>query len=608
MDDDALLSYYNRELNYMRKSGAEFSEKHPKIAGRLRIDKDIVEDPHVSRLIESFSFLTARIRHSLDDSFPELTESLMGVLYPDYHAPIPSFSIAELSLLPHLQQKVSIKGGEKLRLNDDSGNQCFYQTCADFDILPALIDKIQFSALPVKAPSLSADIQKKQITQSILKLKILPSDEDGAFEFEQDGLRFYINAQPSVAFKIHQLLLNSAIGITIAENAFDPSPISIKPSSIKSFGFSDDERMLLPGGRTSLSHNLLIEYFLMPQKFLFFTLEEMAPVWDKYPHGFEIFIYFDSHDTDLAKSLDDRSLLLGCVPIVNLFESSSEPLQASDIVHEMILRPGQHESRFADIYRIKEVYAINSEGEKVTIPPFYGSHVDGSKSGVYWSQRRENSTFQKGSISQGTDTYISFVDADYNIIRPDSNWIINADLICMNRDQPNKLQFGPGQPVVNFVEGGAGLRMDCLIPPTPTILPHLNNSTRWQLVSQLSLQHFSGSHGLQQLKEMLTLYNFNDSKEIAALIDGLVDLSTEVVTARLLDKGKSAMCQGTHFLLTCDESYYSGHGLYLFGMLLDEFLSQFCSMNTFVQVSIKTTKYSRVEFSWPPRIGCQTLI
>jgi len=55
--DDGLLTYYNRELNYMRKSGAEFSEKHPKIAGRLRIDKDIVEDPHVSRLIESFSFL-----------------------------------------------------------------------------------------------------------------------------------------------------------------------------------------------------------------------------------------------------------------------------------------------------------------------------------------------------------------------------------------------------------------------------------------------------------------------------------------------------------------------------------------------------------------------
>lgn len=606
--DDTLLSYYNRELNYIRKSGAEFSEKHPKIAGRLRIDKDIVEDPHVSRLIESFSFLTARIRHSLDDSFPELTESLMGVLYPDYHAPIPSFSIAEFVLLPHLQQKVSISREQQLRLNDDSGRECFYQTCADVDILPVTVDSVQFSTLPVKAPALPVDIQKNQIMQSILKLKISPLEEGGSFEFEQDGLQFYINAQPGIAFKLHQLLLNNAIGIAVAENAFDPSPVFIKPTAIKSFGFGDNERMLSAGGRTSLSHNLLIEYFLMPQKFLFFTIEEMTSVWDQYPDGFEIFIYFDSFDADLVKGLDDRSLLLGCLPIVNLFEIASEPLQASEIVHEMILRPAQHKAQYADIYHIKEVYAINSEGERVTIPPFYGSHVDDSKSGVYWSQRRENSTWQKGNVTHGTDTYISFVDADYNIISPDSRWIVNADLVCMNRDQPNKLQFGPSQPSVNFLEGGAGLRMSCLTPPTPTVLPRLNSASRWQLVSQLSLQHFAGPNGLQQLKEMLSLYNFNEAKEVVALVDGLVDLSTEVVTARLLDKGRSTMCQGTHFSLTCDESYYSGHGLYLFGMLLNELLSQLCSINTFVQVSIKTTKYSREEFSWPPRIGCQALV
>ena len=606
--DDGLLTYYNRELNYMRKSGAEFSEKHPKIAGRLRIDKDIVEDPHVSRLIESFSFLTARIRQSLDDSFPELTESLMGVLYPDYHSPIPSFSIAEFSLLPHLQQKVAVEQGKRLQLNDDSSSHCYYQTCSNVDVLPATIDSIRFSSLPVKAPALPQQIQNKQIIQSVLKVKISPSEQSESFGFTQDGLQFYINAQPSLAFKLHQLLLNNAIGIAFAENAFDPSPIFVSASSIKPVGFSEDERMLLPGGRTSLSHSLLIEYFLMPQKFLFFNIEQMTAVWDKYPAGFEVFIYFDSQDVDLEKGLGDRNLLLGCVPIVNLFGASSKPLQASEIVHEMILRPGHHEAQYADVYQIKEVYAINSSGEKVIIPPFYGSHINGSKDGIYWSQRREDSTWQKGNASHGTDTYITFVDSNYEIISPDSHWIINADLVCMNRDQPNKLQFGPDQPVVNLLEGGAGLKINCLTPPTPTVLPRLDNSTRWQLVSQLSLQHFSGPNGLQQLKEMLTLYNFNDSKEIIRLIEGLVDLSAEVTTARLLDKGKSTMCQGTHFLLTCDESYYSGHGLYLFGMLLDEFLSQLCSINTFVQVSIKTTKYSRVEFSWPPRVGCQSLI
>ena len=61
MSDD-LLSYYNRELSYLRRMGADYAKKYPKIAGRLKLDDDSVEDPHVSRLLEGVSLLTAQIR------------------------------------------------------------------------------------------------------------------------------------------------------------------------------------------------------------------------------------------------------------------------------------------------------------------------------------------------------------------------------------------------------------------------------------------------------------------------------------------------------------------------------------------------------------------
>ena len=78
---DELLPYYNRELAYIRKLGAEFADKYPKIAARLRVSKDMPEDPHVSRLVEAFAFLTARVRRKIDDEFPEITKSLLGALY-----------------------------------------------------------------------------------------------------------------------------------------------------------------------------------------------------------------------------------------------------------------------------------------------------------------------------------------------------------------------------------------------------------------------------------------------------------------------------------------------------------------------------------------------
>ncbi len=68
---DELLSYYNRELSYIRRQAGRFAEAHPKVAGRLRLGPDGSEDPHVERLLEGFAYLTARVRHKLDDEFPE---------------------------------------------------------------------------------------------------------------------------------------------------------------------------------------------------------------------------------------------------------------------------------------------------------------------------------------------------------------------------------------------------------------------------------------------------------------------------------------------------------------------------------------------------------
>ena len=46
-----LLTYYERELSFLRQTGAEFAANYPKIASRLLLEADTSEDPHVERLI-----------------------------------------------------------------------------------------------------------------------------------------------------------------------------------------------------------------------------------------------------------------------------------------------------------------------------------------------------------------------------------------------------------------------------------------------------------------------------------------------------------------------------------------------------------------------------
>ena len=62
-----LLDYYERELIFLRRMGADFARRYPKIASRLLLDEEKIEDPHVERMVEAFAFLSARIGLKLDD-------------------------------------------------------------------------------------------------------------------------------------------------------------------------------------------------------------------------------------------------------------------------------------------------------------------------------------------------------------------------------------------------------------------------------------------------------------------------------------------------------------------------------------------------------------
>ena len=94
MRDDLLL-YYERKLDYLRKTAVQFAEKNPKVASRLVLEPTKCEDTHVERLLEAFAFLAARVHLKIDDEFPEISEALLTVVYPQLVRPIPSMSIVE---------------------------------------------------------------------------------------------------------------------------------------------------------------------------------------------------------------------------------------------------------------------------------------------------------------------------------------------------------------------------------------------------------------------------------------------------------------------------------------------------------------------------------
>ena len=95
---DDLIEYFKRELVYLREQGADFSQRYPKVAARLRLDGGESPDPQTEHLIESVAFIGARVHRALDREFPQITAALLDSLCPSLTQPVPSMSVAQFGL------------------------------------------------------------------------------------------------------------------------------------------------------------------------------------------------------------------------------------------------------------------------------------------------------------------------------------------------------------------------------------------------------------------------------------------------------------------------------------------------------------------------------
>src|SRR5580698_1779571 len=146
---DSLLPYYERELDAIKRLAAEFADTHPRIAGRLRLSADAVDDPHVARLLEGVAFLAARVHHRLDDEFPELTDALLGLLYPHYLAPFPSAAIAQLHAQEDMMMPLRLAAGLAIETEPVRGEACQFRTAWPLVLWPIEVEAVRLAGLPL---------------------------------------------------------------------------------------------------------------------------------------------------------------------------------------------------------------------------------------------------------------------------------------------------------------------------------------------------------------------------------------------------------------------------------------------------------------------------
>ncbi|HQU91137.1 MAG TPA: type VI secretion system baseplate subunit TssF [Pyrinomonadaceae bacterium] len=628
---DELLGYYERELIFLRRMGAEFSRKYPKIAARLQIEEEKIEDPHVERMIEAFAFLSARVGLKLDDELPEITESFINVLYPHYLSPIPSMAIAQFSAgSPKDKLSVVQTLGRQARLNSRpvEGTPCQFRTAYDVQLAPL---ELISAALESPAPKDS----RGKYADCYIRLSFRCFGGGGLHEFKHadtgtapESLRFYIDGDPQLVFPLYEIIFNHATNVEFRPKEAPignqtlktltniqlrlPDPVILPASeALKQVGFTENEALLPYTKRSFAGYRLLSEYFAFPYKFMFFDVAGLdRAVQQKFGSHFDILIHLKDVVPPAAPITED-TFKMHCSPVINLFTRLADPIYVSQQKYEYHVVPDVHRQSTTEIYSVDEVFLTDPRTNKSReFSPFYSMrHAYGEQlEKSYWYASRKASLRDDDN---GTEMYMSFVDNSFNPRTPAVD-ILNVRITCTNRDLPARLPFG-GKEGDFEVEGTAiSSRVRCITKPTETIRPPMRRSLQWRLISHLNLNYLSlvgdRDKGPEALQEILYLYNFNDSVVTRRQILGIKEVETTKIVRQLGERVGTGFVRGNSTMLTFDEEEFVGSGMYLFAAVLDNFLGLYSSLNSFNQLSIRSLQREETIKTFPARSGQQSLI
>jgi type VI secretion system protein ImpG len=584
--------YYQEELAFLRELGAEFARANPAAAPFLA---ERGADPDVERLLEGFAFLAGRLRQKLDDEFPELTQSLLQVLWPHYLRPVPAMTIVQFEPLPNrLREPQLIPRGTELEATPVEETSCRFRTCFDVQMLPLTVG--------------SAAIETPAGTVGTLRLGFRLSGGGWLEEHGLDRLRLFIHGDPVNAFSIYLHLTRKVKQIVVRPSggSIGGPQLTLPPDSIQPAGFEDNEALLPYPANAFPGYRLLQEYFALPQKFLFLELTGLGGL-ARLGGGqaFDVICEL-SEPPDAELRLSPDNLRLHCAPVANLFSAQSDPIRANHERIEHTVRAEGFEPAHAEVFSVdRAVGWARGTAEERELPSFASFRHEPSdpkgNGAIYFDTRLRESV-----LGRGVDTSVSFVTPSGESTLPPTETVV-LDLTCTNRDLPSKLSVGDVSKPTSTSPQFA--RFSNITPVTPTLNPPLGSGLHWRLISNMALNYVSLTD-VDTFRALLSTYNYKALHDRNAAREHELRMAAITRIRSYADEHfhRGAPIRGTRIEIDVNERNFAGEGeMVLFGSVIHHFLSLYCTLNSFVRLVLRGTEEGEV-YSWSPVIGQQAKI
>ena len=581
--ENDLLDYYRNEIAYLREQGGQFAARYPKVAQGLVLSSSESTDPHTELLLESFAFLSARVQRDIDNEFPAISGALLQSICPNLVHVVPSFSVAQMSLDP-AQGKVTagltIPKDTRMWAFASTGETCRFKTVWDTQLWP-----IRLSAVSVD-------------DERVVCLDFATTGGIDLAELALDTLSLHLGGDLLLTMPLYDLFVSALESIEIVTG--DGRTHVLSAQHLQQLGHDASETALPQLPNAHPAYALLQQYFAQPRLFQFFDLHGLKGRLGS-GNQFSIRFVFD-HSERVLQNLSTDNFQLGCVPTVNLFEQTSEPINLNQKEYEYRLTPDFQREASVEIHSVRSVFSTDPKIDRATeVPHVFAGSTTAGKADVCWTSRQELSL---RPTMTGTDTYLSFVDNAENACMPEAS-VVYAKVLCTNRRLAQMVVAG-----ARLVGEGisTSIRTTNKYQPSAQLVPKFDKGALWNLVSILRLNHASlvdGADGLVNLQDLLMLFA-GESASNQAQVRAIKSLSAKPATMRKGNDVWRGLCTGTDVSIEFEQDAFIGGSVLLFSRVLAEFLSLYTTVNSFVRVTVM--RNGQVWKRWPALGGGQCIL
>jgi type VI secretion system protein ImpG len=625
-----LLRAYEAELQYLRGMGGEFARDFPKIAGRLGLETEACADPYVERLLEGVSFLAARVQLKIDAEFPRFTNHLLELVYPHYLAPTPSMAVVQLQpdmAEGSLAQGYRVARGSALHGMLGKGDQtvCEFRTAHDVTLWP--VELVHASYRPCGQQIDGIDLSRIAMNgpvKAALRLRLRCGAGLAFGDLSLEALPLFLRGSEAVPGRLLEQLVAHVAGIVVipgGEGGQGAAHSFVPPGTVRPLGCAEHEALLPSGPRTFEGYRLLQEYFALPQRFMFVELGALGPALRRCSgNEVDIVVLLRTCDPALEQAVDAASFGLYCTPAVNLFPKHADRIHLSERQAEFHVVPDRTRPMDFEVYQVLGVKGYGSgSGAVQAFQSFYRANdLQGTRSGAYYQVRRDarmlSARQQRDGPRSGyvgSEVFLALVDAG---AAPWDGELrqLGVETLCTNRDLVLGMPLGAGRTDFTLGAGAPVRAVRCVAGPSVPAPSHAQGETAWRLASHLSLNYLSlldapGGAGATALRDMLRLYCARDDLAALRQIDGLRAVRAEAVVRRLPLPGPASFGRGLQVTVEFDDAAFTGSGVFVLGMLLEQFFAKYTSLNSFTETRVHTAARGLV-MAWPARVGrCATL-